>query len=175
MDPLTTPPPPPPPLHLTGLDLEEVTADAILHQLRSPALRDAEVCPAHFLAAVLEAQGLTCWVRHQGHPGDRDVLARDGVFGTGPNRWFCRVLEAEVASEADVREFLADLPERRCGILVSLGGFERSAEALAEQADVRTVGGREFVALLIKHNACLGADLSALIPLQGPTALVGEG
>lgn len=134
---------------------------------------------SNLVAAVLEAEGYRVSVSSPGPDGGVDILAGKGPMGFDSPRICVQVKSGQSSSGVNVlRELQGVMQTFQAdhGLLVSWGGFARSAEneARAMHFNIRLWGADQLLEAVLENYERLSAEVRSELPLKRVWALVPE-
>lgn len=151
-----------------GQDIEQFSRDRIRSRLRE-----------HFdgygfqglVAALLEAEGMTCKVPPKGKDGGIDIIAGSGVLGISAPTIIVQVKAQQGAIGSMVLDQLGGVVGQHNadhGLLVTLSDLTKDARerVAAQQLKVAVWDTEEVIRRLLKHYEVLPDDIKAKIPLK---------
>ncbi|QAY74097.1 restriction endonuclease [Agromyces protaetiae] len=151
-----------------GQDIEQFSRDRILGRLRE---RFDGYEFQGLVAALLEAEGMTCKVPPKGKDGGIDIIAGSGVLGISAPTIIVQVKAQAGAIGSQVLDQLGgvvSLHNADHGLLVSLSELTKDArdKVAAQQLKVAVWDAEEVLRRLLKHYEVLPDDIKAKIPLK---------
>ncbi len=169
-------PEPPPEHHVAALDVEELARDQIVQHLESH-FQSHDL--ARLVDAILQAEGYVTLRSAPGPDGGVDVLARQGPLGLEGPRLCVQVKSGSTPVDVTVlRSLQGTMSTFKAdhGLLVSWGGFNKSAESEARLSffNVRLWGPTELLDVLLRNYDQLPEEIQSELPLKRVWALVRE-
>lgn len=151
-----------------GHDIIRYSRDRILARIREEytghSLQD-------LIAAILDAEGMTCKVQPKGADGGVDIIAGSGVLGISSPTIIVQVKSQDSRVGAQVLDQLGGVVGQHQadhGLLVAMGGLTAQARAKvnAQQLKVAVWDAEEVLDRLLAHYEVMAEDVKRTIPLR---------
>lgn len=151
-----------------GQDIEQFSRDRIRSRIREQF--DGYGFQG-LVAALLEAEGMTCKVPPKGKDGGIDIIAGSGVLGISAPTIIVQVKAQAGAIGSQVLDQLGGVVSQHNadhGLLVTLSELTKDArdKVAAQQLKVAVWDTEEVLRRLLKHYEVLPEDIKAKIPLK---------
>lgn len=151
-----------------GQDIEQFSRDRIRSRIREQF--DGYSFQG-LVAALLEAEGMTCKVPPKGKDGGIDIIAGSGVLGISAPTIIVQVKAQAGAIGSQVLDQLGGVVSQHNadhGLLVTLSDLTKDArdKVSAQQLKVAVWDTEEVLRRLLKHYEVLPEDVKAKIPLK---------
>lgn len=150
-----------------GFDILRYSKDRVLGRIRE---RFAGHRLSNLVAAILEAEGMTCKVSPPGADGGIDIIAGSGVLGISAPTIIVQVKSQPSAVGSEVLDQLGGVVGQHQadhGLLVAMGGLTKPArdKVAAQRLKVAVWDEEEVLNRIYKHYAALPAEFKEDIPL----------
>jgi len=150
-----------------GFDILRYSKDRVLGRIRE---RFAGHRLSDLVAAILEAEGMTCKVSPPGADGGIDIIAGSGVLGISAPTIIVQVKSQPSHVGSEVLDQLGGVVGQHQadhGLLVAMGGLTRPAKdkVAMQRLKVAVWDEEELLDRIYKHYAVLPEDIKKDIPL----------
>lgn len=157
-------------------DIEQQSRDFVLKQI-TQKLKGHGL--AEFIAHLLNLMSYKTSVSEPGPDRGIDIIAYKDDLGVEPPRIIVQVKSSDGESnERVVSELYGKVSDKEFGLFISLGGFNKNAQAFAfGKYNLRLIDGYDLVELIYKYYDKLGGKYKGLIPLRKvyiPESIVEE-